>query len=210
MIKRRAFSRRIPQRTLSVLGLVLAVLLASLPTIASASGTKPVEKSEDGLHIQPWFNNTSFLELAEDSADAAAGGKRLAIIFEQKGCPYCREMHEVNLAIPEVADYIKANFDVLQLNLWGDREVTDFDGETLSEKKFARKYRVMFTPTIVFPDAAGKEVMRMPGYFKPFHFKHLFMYVKDEGYLTEPNFQRWLQAKADALRAAGKEVNLWD
>jgi thioredoxin-related protein len=177
---------------------------------SDAEAVKEVKVGEGGLHIQSWFNNTSFLDLAEDYTEAEADGKRLAILFEQRGCPYCREMHEVNLVMPEVVDYIKANFNIVQLNMWGDREVTDFDGQSLSEKDFARKHRVMFTPTILYPDAAGKEVMRMPGYFKPFHFKHLFMYVKEEGYTSQPNFQRWLQAKGREYEAKGIEVKLWD
>ena len=158
----------------------------------------------------------SFLDLSEDLADAKAAGKRLAILWEQKGCPYCREMHRVNFAIPEIVSYIRDNFVVLQLNLWGDREVTDFDGQALAEKRrspgsgaTARKQRVSFTPTIVFVDDAGGEVFRMPGYFKPFHFRGIFEYVRDEGYDKVP-FQRWLQDKADRMRAEGQDVIIWD
>ena len=61
-------------------------------------------------------------------------GKRLVIFWEQRGCPYCKRAHEVNFRIPTMVEYIEKNFMVLQLNLWGDREVTDFDGEKLSEK----------------------------------------------------------------------------
>jgi thioredoxin-related protein len=119
-------------------------------------------------------------------------------------------MHRVNFENADIRSYIKKTFDVVQLNLWGDREVTDFDGQVLSEKKFARKYRVMFTPTILFIDEKGEEVVRMPGYFKPFHFKHIFVYAAEKGYVKEPNFQRWLGHKADELRAQGKTINLWD
>ena len=204
----------IDRRTFSAVAMGAALVAMSgvalvSPTAAAEASGEP-ERGEDGMYTQNWFKHTSFLDLAEDAAEAAQGNKRLAILFEQKGCPYCREMHRVNLMIPEISTYIQDNFDVLQMNLWGDREVTDFDGETLSEKQYAKKHRVMFTPTIIFPDLKGVESFRMPGYFKPFHFKHMFMYVKEEAYVSEPNFQRWLQSKADELRAAGKDVNLWD
>ena len=127
-------------------------------------------------------------------------------------------MHRVNLRIPEIADYIKEHFVVLQLNLWGDREVTDLDGEVTTEKKLARKYRVQFTPTIqFFPKQLAAdsekpvqevEVWRLMGYWKPFHFKHTFVYVHEEGFKTEPNFQRWLQGRAAEYEAQGKEVDL--
>ncbi len=198
---------------------LMALFAFAQPTVAKEDYPLPmVEANEDGLHVQPWFL-ASFLDLREDMADAAAAGKQVAIFWEQKGCPYCREMHRVNLRIPEVVDYIKANFVSIQLNLWGDREVTDVDGEVTTEKKLARKYRVQFTPTIQFlPKTLAEgnkksgldiEVWRLMGYWKPFHFKNSFVYVNEEGYKTEPNFQRWLQALAQKMQADGKEVKLW-
>jgi thioredoxin-related protein len=187
-----------------------AMLLVPATAIPLAAAEVELKTSDDGMFTQAWFKHTSFLDIADDLDEAKGAGKHLAILFEQKGCPYCREMHRVNFADKEIREYIKKTFDVVQLNLWGDREVTDFDGQTLSEKKFGRKYRVMFTPTILFIDEKGEEVVRMPGYFKPFHFKHLFVYAAEKGYLKEPNFQRWLSAKADEMREQGKEVKLWD
>ena len=146
---------------------------------------------EDGLHIQPFFMQT-FLDMSEDKAEAETAGKHFAVIFEQRGCPYCREMHEVNFARPEIADYVASNFGIVQLNMWGSREVTDFDGEVLPEKELARKYGVAFTPTVqFFPDdpaavegKAGKEaeVARMPGYFEPPYFMAIFRFVREKAY----------------------------
>ncbi|MDD9878973.1 MAG: thioredoxin family protein [Magnetovibrio sp.] len=200
--------------------MVLAGWVAAGPS-AAAEKMKllpAVERNEEGIYVQPWFHE-SFLDLRDDMAEAAAAGKQLVILWEQRGCPYCREMHVVNLRRPDAVDYIRKNFIVLQLNLWGDREVTDVDGEVTTEKKLARKYRVQFTPTIQFlPTALPKgnkkpghdlEVWRLMGYWKPFHFKHTFVYVREKGYETEPNFQRWLQARAREYEAQGKEVELW-
>jgi len=115
-----------------------------------------------------------------------------------------------NLRIPKIVNYIKSNFFVLQLNLWGSVKVTDFDGETLSEKDLARKHKILFTPTIqFFPDTLGNvdsvspgrevEVMQVPGYFKPFEFYYLFHYINEKGYEQEPSFQAWLNARIDEL-----------
>lgn len=209
------------RRTQGLFAFLAAVLLAGRAFAAGGDGLLPVpELGDDGLHKQPWFQ-TTFLDLKEDLADATSQGKRLVIIWEQRGCPYCKATHEVNLRIPRIADYLKDNFFVLQLNLWGDREVTDFDGEVLPEKALARKYRVLFTPTFqFFPDdvekAAGKrgdeaEVLRIPGYFKPFHFYFLFRYAREKGYEAEPSFQRWLDGQGDKLRERGINVEdaLW-
>lgn len=193
-----------------MLRIFAAVLVAVLlfPPRAGA-----VQVGDDGLFSQPWFHQSFFI-LAEDIADAAAQGKRVAVLFEQKGCPYCREMHRVNFAQPEVSEYIKANFVVIQFDMWGSRKVTDLDGKEFGERELARRWRVNFTPTIVFlptPEeikAGETEAARLPGYFKPFHFVSMFEYVKQEAYKKEP-FQRFLQHKFEALEKAGKKPTLW-
>ncbi|MBT6093914.1 MAG: thioredoxin fold domain-containing protein [Rhodospirillaceae bacterium] len=203
-----------------LIALALLMGLAIAPNHAQAEAKKlpMVEANESGLYAQPWFKET-FLDLKEDMAEAKAEGKQLVVFWEQKGCPYCRETHAVNLRKPKTVDYIKKHFFVVQLNLWGDREVVDVDGTPTTEKKLARKHRVQFTPTIQFfpqdpPKEAGVssrdyEVWRLMGYWKPFHFHHTFQYVHEKGYVSQPNFQRWLSAVAEEYQAQGKEINLW-
>ena len=188
----------------------VAVLAAALmPGLAAGA-----ELGDNGLHVQPWFMQT-FLDLAEDKAEAEAEGKHFAILFEQRGCPYCRELHEVNLARPQIASFFASEFGVLQLDLWGSREVTDFDGETLEERELARKWGVNFTPTIAFfasggdaADARPLEAVRMPGYFKPFHFVTMLEFVAEDGYARQP-FQRYLQEKFARYEKEGKVPDLW-
>jgi thioredoxin-related protein len=192
-----------------------SALMCSMGIAAfAATHASAAEIGDNGLHIQPFFMDT-FLELSEDRAEAEADGKHFAVIFEQRGCPYCREMHEVNFARPEIAGYVADNFSVLQLDLWGSREVTDFDGEILEEKALARKWGVNFTPTIVFfsrgeegDDARALEAIRMPGYFKPFHFVSMFEYVGEDRYGDLP-FQRFLQERFEHLEQKGEKPDLW-
>lgn len=160
--------------------------------------------TDDGLYKQPWFLE-SFLELGEDLTAATAAGKRFAILWELKGCPYCRETHLVNFARPDIARYVRENFEILQLNLIGLRKVTDFDGVELSEKSFAARYGVRFTPTVqFFPEAlAGlkekppekREVARAPGYLRPDDFLALFRYVREKAY-EKQNFRDYLKARS--------------
>lgn len=195
------------------------VLLGSAGMV-SAAVDKLLPKSEvgdNGLHIQPWFLE-SFLDLREDLREATKQGKRLVIIWEQRGCPYCKRVHDVNLRIPRLVDYLKKNFVILQLDLWGDREVTDFDGKAMPEKKLSQRYGIRYTPALQFfpetvKEMAGKkgrdrEVHRMIGYFHPYHFITTFEFVYDKAYVEEPNLQRYLISKGRALRDAGIVVDL--
>ncbi|MCO8145319.1 thioredoxin family protein [Rhodovulum tesquicola] len=190
-------------------------ILAGGAALALAHPARALTQGDDGLYKQPWFLD-SFLELGDDLAEAAAGGRGLMVLFEQAGCPYCRELHAVNFARPEIADFLTAHFDVVQLDLWGARGVLDFDGETLEERALAAKWAVNFTPTtVLFPaEAAGSasraeaEAFRLPGYLKPFHYLSALEYVATGEYRAQP-FQRYLQDKFAALRERGIDPDVW-
>lgn len=175
--------------------LITAAVAASLPPAAMAvSGVTRAEGlklGEDGLPHVEWFLQ-SLLELADDVALAAQNGKRLAVMWELRGCPYCLETHVKNLGDPAIASYIRERFEVVQLNVAGDRTVVDVDGEKLTERRLAEKYGVRFTPTFQFfgedveamkaKKPRDREVARAQGYLEPRHFVALFRFVAEKAY----------------------------
>jgi len=181
---------------------LLSTLALSVAPLACVQA-EPV-LGEDGLYSEPWFLQ-SFLTLGEDLASADADGKRYAIMWELRGCPYCKETHLVNFAQPRILDYIKSNFEIVQLNILGARQVTDFDGEVLAEKDLARKYDVRYTPTFQFfgEDAAKlkslppkeREVARAAGYLQPDDFLSMFQFVREKAY-TRQSLRDYLRARA--------------
>lgn len=210
------------------LSLALGLLFAGLHAVHAADPVLPppvgpveprVEplKEDDGLYHQKWFS-LSFLNLKEDFAEARAAGKRFAVLFEQRGCPYCVKMHTEVLAQKYINDYVRENFTVVQLDLWGAREVIDFDGAVLTEQKLAERWGVIFTPTIVFykDNLAGLEgkwgreleaIERLPLSFGRDTFYDLFVWVRLKLYERDKNFQRFhisRIADREALKQAGK------
>lgn len=187
------------------------IALASILFVVFTLPAKAAELGEDGLHKEDWFSIT-FKDVAEDIETAADEGKRLVLIFEQRGCIYCRAMHEKLLSDPEVSDFIKANFKVVQYNMFGDEEVTDLDGEVLTEKTAARKWGYVFTPTIVFlpeevPEGvstADAAVATMPGAFGKWTFLNMFRWVHEKGYEGDEHFQKYHARIINELREAGR------
>lgn len=196
MVKGMSFP--ITRRNLLV-GTAAASVLGPLP----AWGEEPI-LTDDGLYKQPWFLE-SFLDLPDDLEGAAKEGKRFVVMWELKGCPYCKETHFVNFAQARITDYIKANFVVEQLNIIGSRKVTDFDGEVLSEKEMAAKYGVRFTPTFQFFGESPatlkglppqkREVARAPGYLRPDDFLAMFRFVREKAYETK-SFRDYMKSMA--------------
>lgn len=171
---------------------LIASLMLPLPALA-------VELGDDGLHKPDWLRET-FKDLREDLAEANAEGKRLLITVEQRGCIYCTEMHETVFPDPRVDALIREHYFVVQMNLFGDVEVTDFDGTVLPEKDMAVRWGVMFTPTLIFlpeevPEgatAAEAAVATMPGAFGVGTTEALLTWVRDHGYRNGDHFQKFL------------------
>jgi thioredoxin-related protein len=168
-----------------------SLLSAAVLAMSASAARSAAVLSDDGLYIQPWFLQ-SLLELGDDLTGATEKRKRFAIVWELKGCPYCKDIHLINFAKPEIETYIKDRFDILQLNIIGSREVIDFDGEKLSEKRLAEKYGVRFTPTFqFFPEATDglakkkpreREIVRSQGYLEPQKFLATFRFVAERAY----------------------------
>lgn len=192
---------------------IAAILALAFP--AFAEDDPEVVVGDDGLFKAPFFTD-SFLEFGDDLRDAAAQGKNLMILIEQKGCPYCRELHRVNFHDEEIVKYLTENFVVIQLDLYGSRGTVDFDGEELEERDLVAKWGAQFTPTTILIDKANAdatslreaEAFRLPGYLKPFHYLSSLEYVVTGAY-HEQGFQRFIQERADRLREEGKPVDIW-
>ena len=123
-----------------------------------------------------WFSE-SLLELREDVADAARQGKRVMLYFGQDGCPYCKQLMEVNFRQAAIAEKAQKNLLALAINIWGDREVIWIDGEATTEKRLTTKLKVQFTPTLLFLDEQGNVALRMNGYYPPHEFDAALDYV---------------------------------
>lgn len=171
--------------------LTAAAVVLAMPAFAVTLG-------DDGLHKTEWMRDT-FKDLREDLAEANAEGKRLLVIIEQRGCIYCTKMHEEVFPTPEITAALTDQFFVVQINMFGDVEVTDFDGTTLSEKDMVRRWNVLFTPTMMFfPQEVSEDatapraaVAVMPGAFGRWTTLNLLNWILEEGYLGDESFQKY-------------------
>ena len=147
----------------------LAVASFSAPLMAETDEKPGRFFGAKETHYPAWFKE-SFLDLKEDVEEAQKAGKRVMLFFHQDGCPYCNALVERNLAQKDIEEKLRKNFDVVSLNLWGDREITYFDGSQYTEKTFAEAMKVQFTPTLIFYDENGNVVLRLNGYRSPQRF----------------------------------------
>ena len=162
---------------------------------AMSAGASPT------LHDEPFFMRPPH------DLRRKPGDKPLAVLFETTDCAPCDELHREAFR----RDAVKAQlsrFDIVRFGLAAQTPVTTPDGRATTARAWTRDLGVQYTPSVVFFDSRGAEVFRIGAYLRPFHFASSFAYVADAAYEREPSFQRYLQARADAMRARGEPVEL--
>jgi thioredoxin-related protein len=141
------------------------------------------------------FFDESFGDLQEELETAKEQGKKaILIMFEMDECPFCKRMKAKVLNRDDIQDYFREHFLILTMDVEGDLEITDFQGEATTQKEFALKqYRVRATPVFQFVDLDGKPIKkaRYTGATSDAdEFMLLGKYVVDEHY-KETSFVRY-------------------
>ena len=178
---------------------------------AEADGGDRAFVSDEGIYSESFMVREN-VDLGRALDAAASAGKRLVVFWERKNCGYCEDTHLINLAVPSIRQYLVENFVAVQINIWGDKPVVDFDGEALSEEDLSIKYGARSTPTFTFYPAtlggfegrtgARAEVMRMPGYIPPGLFAMMLSYVRD-GANETLEFTDYIDARLLELQMTG-------
>ena len=135
------------------------------------------------VQMPSWFK-TSFLDFSEDVADSKIDNKHLILYFHQDGCPYCAKLVEENFTDEKLVTQIRQNFEIIDVNMWGDKDLIDLSGKEYTEKQFAEKLKIQFTPSLIFLDTTGKQVLRMDGYQSISKMSKMLDFVATKKYQT--------------------------
>ena len=174
----------------SALMLAAGLLLADPGPAGRLPGDEEVYGFDDAPLAEPmehpsWFKE-SFLDLGADLKEAVAAGKQgLIVYFGQRRCAYCQKLLKVNFGLEDIAEYTRAHFDVVAIDVWGVAEVTDIQGRTLIERDYAEQLETVFTPSLLFFNAEGELALRLRGYYPPYQFRAALEYVADGHYRRE-------------------------
>lgn len=140
---------------------------------------------------------------------ARAGRQRpLAVLFESPACKPCAELHDEAFVRSSIKPLL-ARVDLASLQPGAAVELITPAGQRSDTRRFARDLRIDLYPTVVFFDPQGREVFRFDGYLRPFHVESAFDYVASGAYRKQPEFQRFVQERAEARRVDGRPIDLW-
>lgn len=150
-------------------------------------------RGEDRLVFEPGdLNEEEFFIPPPHNLDRSRfpGQRPLVVFFEQGNCHACDVLHSQPLRDPAINRLIR-EFDNVQLDIHGDTPVITPAGKRTSAREWARELGIFYTPSLVFFDEQGREIIRVDSVVRFYRLRKVFNYITSRGYQTEPNYQRW-------------------
>ncbi|MFO8025540.1 thioredoxin family protein [Thiohalophilus sp.] len=138
-------------------GSISLLLLLLIPVSASLAA----ETRDPYKH----FFHETWDDYQEELKNAREQGKKgILIFFEMDECPFCHYMKENVLNRPEVQEYYREHFLNFPVDIEGDIQITNLQGEQKKQKDFAfRENRVRATPVFAFYNLEGERIHRHTG-----------------------------------------------
>ena len=131
-----------------------------------------------------------FLAEPYDLAALQKENKPIAVFFEQGNCHACDLLHSgpltQDLSIQEIQ-----KMNIIQLNMWADTAVTTPQGKKTTAKDWARSLDIFYTPSIVFFEPDGKEIIRVDSVTHFYRLWGVLDYVNKQGYKQSKDYQDW-------------------
>ncbi len=154
----------------------------------------PMAFEEGGLNEAEFFTAPPF---ALDRS-RLPGQQPLAVFFEQGDCHACDILHTTPLANAEILKQLQG-FDSVQLDIWADTPVLTPDGERTTSRAWAQKLGLFYTPSLLFFDEQGKEIMRVDSVVGFYRLRKVLDYISSGAYKRGVTFQHYRR------RASGVE-----
>ncbi|MEB8431550.1 thioredoxin family protein [Cocleimonas sp. KMM 6892] len=109
--------------------------------------------SNDSVVIE----ENDFQQLAQQMKQENRG---LVLMLHAEYCSYCKQMDEEILSPMVLSGEYDKRIFIRKLQIDDVRDVVDFSGKTVEPADISGEYHAMLTPTLVFLDYQGKEVVK--------------------------------------------------
>jgi len=138
------------------------------------------------LNEEPYFDKPPFnLNRKYFSSE-----RPLAVFFEKKFCHACDILHAMPLQDDRVKNSLQ-DMDVIQLEFNSSGPVITPAGKKLTVSQWAKELDLNYSPTIIFFDEAGKEIIRIDSVVWVNRLGRVLEYISTKAYKKYPDFQSW-------------------
>ena len=122
------------------------------------------------------------------------GERPLVVVFEQGSCHACDVLHTGPLQDAGIRQRF-GELEAVQLSFWSDTPVVSPSGERTTARKWAEQLGLFYTPTLIFFDAGGHEIIRVDSVVQFYRLQNVLDYILEGGYLEYETFQRWRESR---------------
>lgn len=138
---------------------------------------------------------------------ALKANKPLAILFEDKTCDECDRFHKEVLDLPETKTLMK-QFNFVRLDALSDKALIDTDGNKTTAQAWLKKEGISYRPTVLFY-SEGKQIEKLTGLIKSFHFQQLLSYVANKKYNEFANWVDYGEEYSTKILETGEDIDIW-
>ena len=169
--------------------------------------TAPVSAEE--ADPEAFYNVAAFGDFQANLEQALSQGKEgILVYFFQDQCPFCHKMEQEVFTRPIVHEFFHKYFDVYKVNIKGNKQFVDVDGDPVSQMKFAVQNRARATPTLVIFGKGGEELVRFISNPTVEEFLALGKYVVDGAYKGGEDFFNYKKAATDGIEREIRKEHL--
>ncbi len=133
--------------------LKLSIIVIAFFAVSQVSYAKEASVETEIRDASTFFDD-SLNDMQEEMEIATDEGKKgLLLMFEMDECPFCARMKKTVLNRGKIQDYYKEHFRIITVDVEGDLDFVDFEGNDTTQKEFSlKKFRVRATPVFQFVD----------------------------------------------------------
>ncbi len=142
-------------------------------------GDQTLHFDRQDLIEEPFFSSPPYLL----NRTKHQSNRPLAIFFEKGNCHGCDILHAQPLARPAIQKLFY-QFETIQLDTKADTPLETPQGEKTTAKEWAQKLAIFHTPTLIFFDEQGKEIIRIDSVVHFFRLHNILNYVLSKAYLS--------------------------
>jgi thioredoxin-related protein len=163
-------------------------------------GTSFADDASVRAKYPEWFK-TSFYDLPEDLDEAHEAGKQGIMLFiSAERCSYCQAFMDTSLKDSQLQQRLRANFDVIGMDIFDDSEMVALNGKEYRVKEFVLLARASNTPTLMFFGKNGRLLARVVGYYPPKRFGLLLDFLESKAY-EKQHFRDYLAQRRQPEQA---------
>lgn len=133
--------------------------------------------------------------------------KPLMLLFEDKSCDECERFHNEVLDLEDTSKLLK-KYNLVRLDALSNIEIIDPEGNKTTPNKWLKKQNISYRPAI-FLYSEGKQVEKVTGLLKSFHFQQLLKFVEEKQYKYFDSWIGYLGQQSDKILKSGKDINIW-